>query len=73
MSEQLVSSAVTVGLAIVGLALVAVILSKNATTTSVISATAGGFSQSLLAAEAPVMGGGGLNLAGTYNSAGYQI
>lgn len=72
MSEQLVSSATSVALAIVGLALLAVFVSKNANTTNIIQATSAGFSRGLLAAEAPVLGGGGLNVAGTYSSAGYM-
>lgn len=72
MGEQLVSSVVTVAVAIVGLALVAVLVSKNADTANVIGAGGGAFSRSLLAAEAPVIGGGGLNAAGTYSGAGYM-
>ena len=72
MGEQLVSSVVTVSVAIVGLALVAVLVSKQADTSNVISAGGSAFSRSLLAAEAPVIGGGGLNIAGTYSSAGYM-
>jgi len=74
MGDQLVSSAVTVMLAIVGLAIVAVLVSKNANTSTVVKAFSGGFSDSLLAAEAPVSGSGigGINSTGTSNSSGYM-
>jgi membrane DNA delivery protein len=72
MGEQLVSSVVTVATAIVGLALIAILVSKNADTANVIGVSGSAFSNSLLAAEAPVIGGGMLNSAGTYHSAGYM-
>lgn len=72
MGEQAISSATSVLLAIVGLALLAVFVSRNANTTNIIQAASSGFSKGLLAAEAPVLGGGGLNVAGTYSSAGYM-
>lgn len=59
MSEQLVSSVVTVATAIVGLAIIAVLVSSNAATGSVISAAGGAFAQDLSAAVAPVTGSGG--------------
>lgn len=62
MENQLVTSVVTVATAIVGLAIIAVLVSKNAQTGSVIQAATGGFGQDLQAAEAPVTGGGGLSL-----------
>lgn len=74
MGEQAVSSAVTVFLAIVGLAIVATLVSKNANTSGVVNSVASGFSGALTAAEGPVSGSsfGGLNVAGTYNGAGLQ-
>jgi len=48
-------------LAIVGVATLAVVLSKNANTTGVIAAAGSGFSQSLAAALSPVAGNHGLN------------
>jgi hypothetical protein len=56
MSEQLVSSVTTVLLAIVGVAIIAVLVSKNANTTGVIGAGGSAFSQSLATAEGPVTG-----------------
>lgn len=50
---------VTVLTAIVGVAIVATIVSKNAQTPQVISSFWGGFSDSLRAATGPVTGGGG--------------
>lgn len=73
MGEQMISSAVTVATAIVGLAIIAVLVSKNANTSGVISAGGNAFSTSLLAAEAPVTGQSpSLNSAGTYQSSGFM-
>ena len=72
MGAQTISSVVTVLTAIVGLAILAVLVSKNADTANVISSGGRAFSTSLLAAEAPVLGGNSLNIAGTYGSAGYM-
>jgi membrane DNA delivery protein len=59
MSEQLITSVVTVATAIIGVAIIAVLVSKNANTTGVIQAASSGFSQSLGTALSPVTGGGG--------------
>lgn len=59
MSEQLVTSVVTVLMAIIGVAIIAVLVSKNANTTAVIGAGASGFSQSLSTALSPITGGSG--------------
>ena len=56
MGEQLFTSVVTVLTAIVGVAIIAVLVSKNANTSQVISAGASGFSQSLATALSPVTG-----------------
>jgi hypothetical protein len=50
-----------VALAIVGVATLAVILSKNSNTTGVISAAGSGFSQALSAALSPIAGNSALN------------
>lgn len=71
MGEQLISSTVTVLVAIVGLAILATLVSKQANTANIITSGGRAFSGSLLAAEAPVIGGG-LNIAGTNSSAGYM-
>lgn len=57
MSEQLITSVVTVLTAIIGVAIIAVLVSKNANTVGVIGAGASGFSQSLATALSPVTGG----------------
>lgn len=48
-------------IAIIGVATLAVILSRNSNTTGVISAASAGFSQSLAAALSPVTGSGTLS------------
>jgi PRD1 phage membrane DNA delivery len=57
MSEQLVSSVTSVLLAIVGVAIIAVLVSKNANTTSVIGAGGSAFAQDLGTAVSPLTGG----------------
>jgi len=59
MGEQLISSVVTVATAIVGLAIIATLVSKNADTSNVISSGGKAFSGALSAAEAPVTGSSG--------------
>ncbi len=59
MSEQLVTSIVTVVMAIIGVAILAVLVSNRSNTVGVINAGASGFSTALGAALSPVSGGGG--------------
>lgn len=73
MSDQLVSSVVTVLTAIIGLAVIATLVSRNANTSGVIAAGGSAFSNALSAAEAPVIGSSGFNVAGTMSSAGYMF
>lgn len=54
------NSIVAVATAIVGLAVVATLVSRNANTSQVISSASTGFAGALSAAEAPVTGAGGL-------------
>jgi hypothetical protein len=56
MDSQLFTNVTTVLVAICGIALVAVIVSKNANTSGVIQAGGAAFSTSLLAAVSPVTG-----------------
>jgi len=56
MTDQLITSVVTVLTAIIGVAILAVLVSKNSQTTKVIQAAAGGFSQDLAAALSPLSG-----------------
>jgi hypothetical protein len=72
MCEQMISSVVTVTVAIVGLAIIATLVSKNAQTSTVINAGGRAFTNALTAAEGPVLGFGGLNVAGTSSSAGFM-
>lgn len=54
--NELTSAAVSIALAIVGVALLAVLVSKNANTVGVIGASGNAFSRALTAAEGPVLG-----------------
>lgn len=53
------TSIVTIVTAIIGVAIIAVLVSNNAQTGNVISAAAGGLAQDLNAAVSPVTGGSG--------------
>lgn len=64
MDQQLVTSVVTVATAIVGLAIIAVLVSKNANTAGVVQAGGSAFTSSIAAAVSPVTGGGGLGSIG---------
>jgi hypothetical protein len=68
MGDQLINSVVTVATAIVGLAIIAALVSKNANTAGVVTASGNSFSQALTAALAPVDGNsfGGGNMASGY-------
>jgi hypothetical protein len=70
MGDQLISSVVTVMTAIVGLAIIATLVSKNANTAGVITAGSNGFSSSLTAALAPVDGNSGFG--GSNMSTGFM-
>ena len=59
MDRDLFNGLTTVTLAIVGVALIAVLVSKNANTGGVLDAYGNSFSQLLSTAEAPVTGAGG--------------
>jgi hypothetical protein len=58
MTESLITSVTTVIMAIVGVAIIALLVSKNAQTGTVISAGSQGFSSGLLSALSPVTGQG---------------
>ena len=57
--NELTASVLTVATALVGVAILAVLVSRQAQTPQVISAAAGGFAQDIYAAVSPVSGGGG--------------
>lgn len=59
MSDQLITSVVTVLTAIVGVAIIATLVSKNANTAGVLSAGGSAFSSALSTALSPVTGSGG--------------
>ncbi len=56
MSDELMRSITSIAVAIVGLAVLAVIVSKNSNTTNVIQASASVFSNSIATAISPVTG-----------------
>lgn len=58
MGERLVESVVTILLAIVGVAMIAVLVSRNANTAQIVGTGGQSFAQSLEAAEAPVLSSG---------------
>lgn len=60
--DNLVNGVVSIALAIVGVALLAVLVSRNSNTANVIGASGSAFSGGLLAAEAPVLGSSFSNL-----------
>lgn len=74
--NNVIEPLVTIAAAVVGLAIIAVLVSKNAQTTQVIGATGSAFSNVLSAATGPITGavaapnvngpsgGGGFNLGG---------
>lgn len=72
MGDQLISSVVTVATAIVGLAIIATLVSKNANTSQIVTSSGNAFSGALQAAEGPVLGNSGLNVVGTSSSSGYM-
>jgi PRD1 phage membrane DNA delivery len=72
MSDQLFSSVVTITGGIIMLAMVATLVSKNAQTSNIIGTAGNAFSGALQVAESPVTGSSGLNVAGTYSSAGFM-
>lgn len=59
MSEQLITSVVTVLTAIIGVAIIAVLVSRNANTSGVLTAGGNAFSTALGTALSPVTGSGG--------------
>ena len=60
MSDHVVTSLVSILMAVVGVAIIAVLISKQANTAGVLTAGATGFGNILKAAVSPVTGGGGL-------------
>lgn len=61
MGDQLIAGVVTVLTAIVGIAIIAVLVSKNANTAGVVSAGGNAFSGAIQAAVSPVSGASGFS------------
>lgn len=57
MSDNVIGALVTIGTAIVGIAILAVLVSKQANTAGVISAGGSAFAQDISAAVSPITGG----------------
>jgi hypothetical protein len=72
MTDKVIEGIIAILTAVVGLAIISVLVSKNAQTGSVLSAGASGFSSILSAATAPVSGNslGGLPSLGGINGIG---
>lgn len=64
--DRLTESVVTIAVAIIGLATLAVLVSKNANTVAVIGAAGNAFNSSLGTAISPVTGGGS-SMGGGFN------
>ena len=64
MSDQLITSVVTVLTAIIGVAIIATLVSKNANTAGVLTAGGSAFSSMLSTALSPVTSGGGGGFGG---------
>lgn len=60
MGDNVISGVVTIATAIVGIAIIAVLVSKNAQTGNVIQSATSGFASDISAAVSPITGGGGL-------------
>jgi hypothetical protein len=73
MSEKFISAGVTILIAIVGVAYIAVLVSRQAQTPQVISAASQGFAQDLLCALSPVTGGGGGGILGSGGACGTSV
>jgi hypothetical protein len=57
MSDQVINGIVAIAIAIIGVAVIAVLISKNADTSNVLTKGGAAFSNALCVALSPVMGG----------------
>ena len=74
MGDQLITSIVTVLTAIIGVAIIAVLVSKQANTSGVIQAGGSAFNSALATAVSPITGGTGVSSFGLgYGGAGESI
>lgn len=62
----------TIATAIIGLAIVAVLVSRNANTANIVGVSGQSFTSALGTAVSPVTGGSGFNNFAGYSAAGYQ-
>jgi hypothetical protein len=69
--DRLTESVVTIAVAIIGLATLAVLVSRNARTSQVIDSASKGFNMSLATAISPVTGGGGYGSGMNFPQFGY--
>lgn len=69
MGDRLIESVVTIAMGIIGVAVIATLVSRNANTAGILTSGGSAFSQSLTAAEGPVLGGGGV---GNLEAPGYN-
>lgn len=69
--NELTHAVVTIAVAIIGVALLAVLVSRNANTSGVLQSAGSALSNGLLAAEAPVLGNTNFGLGGTQFGPGY--
>lgn len=70
MTDQLMTSIVTIATGLIGVAIIATLVSKNAQTATVIQSGGSAFSQSLATALSPVTGSSGL---GSFSGMGASI
>jgi len=73
MGSEAIHSITAIFTALVGVAIVAVLVSKNANTSGVINSGFSGFSQALGTAVSPITGGGGLGSFGSYNTGNINL
>lgn len=72
--DRLVDGAVSIAVAIVGVALLAVLVSRNAQTPAVFTSAGNAFSNALRAATGPVSGGSPMTSGvSTYDYSGYGL
>lgn len=64
MGSKLIDAIVSIGTAVIGIAIIAVLVSKSAQTGSVISSAGTAFEGILKAATSPITGSGGLSVPG---------
>ncbi|MDE2019970.1 MAG: hypothetical protein KGJ13_06530 [Patescibacteria group bacterium] len=69
--NELVSGVVTIAVAVIGVALLATLVSRNANTAGILTAGGGSLATALTAAEGPVLGTQGFNLGGPAYGPGY--